>query len=90
MTRPTLGAPTPRRCAPENRAQTFLIFFRKARVDRSSRTLGEPIPQGMEASLTIRDLVPHTPSRMTPVHQSLNQIPDAKFRKSKPNGFELT
>jgi len=44
----------------------------------------------MAASFTIRDLVPHTPTGMTEAHHPLNQIPDAKFRKSKPNGFELT
>jgi len=67
----------------------FSVFCEASAKHSPSRTLGEPIPLGMTARLTIRDLEPQTPSGMTASQHSLNQIPDAKFRNSKPIGFEL-
>ena len=44
----------------------------------------------MVARLPIRNLAQHTPYGKTSVQHSLDQIPDAKRRKSKPIGFELS
>jgi len=64
MTRPTLGAPTPCRCALENRARTFLIFFCEGRskplipdVRRAhpARDGGETYDPGSRAACSVRN-----------------------------------